>query len=253
MHWTLQNIVWIAAIALEFVITASVLYRRLWHTYPAFVIYLVGEFLRSISLLAIGNGPTHYAAYFYTYWITECILALQGFVVMREVFSRTLPEQFGLHTWGARLFWWSLAILLAIAVLAGVDANGSDPSRLIAAIIFLKRAESLVRLGLIAALFVFVFVVGIPWTDPVIGIAAGFGIYGAGELVAYAIRSSWGRRARGAFSWTIMGIALCQELLWFAYFFPWRSFSTTVDGDDSQGARLELDKLHDAIEVILER
>jgi hypothetical protein len=253
MHWTLQNTVWIAGMVLEFAIAVSVLYQRLWQIYPAFVSYILCEVVRSLWLFAIGNGPAHYARYFYTYWITECIVALLGFVVVREIFSKALSAKFGLQRWGTALFWWSLAILILIAALAAVGAKGGEPDKLLAAIFLLKRVESLVRLGLIVALFVFVFVLGIPWADPVIGIAAGFGIYGAGELVAFAIRSSWGRHAKGAFSWTLMGIGLCQEILWLAYFFPWHPSSGKSKEDQPPGAKLELDKLQDAIGIFLER
>lgn len=251
MHWTLQNAVLIAGMIIEMAVAVSLLYQRLWQVYPVFVSYVLCEVVRGWWLFAIGNDPAHYARYFYTYWITECIVALLGFIVVREIFSKALSAQFGLQRWGATLFWWSLAILIVIAVLAAVGAKG-DPDKLLAAILLLKRVESLVRLGLIVALFVFVFALGIPWADPVIGIAAGFGIYGAGELVAYAIRTSWGRGARSAFSWTIMGIGLCQEILWLAYFVPWRRLSTTT-AKVLPGAELEIEKLHDAIEVFLER
>ena len=253
MHWTLQNILWTFAIALEVAINASVLYQRLWQTYPAFVTYLVCDLVRSISLRVIGNGPSHYAAYFYTYWITECILVLLGFVVVREVFSSALTDQFGLQRWGAALFWWSLAMLLLVAVLSAIGTKGGDPDELLAAILLLKHVESLVRLGLIVALFVFVFALGIPWADRVIGVAAGFGIYGAGELVAYSIPSLWGRSAKGAFSWTIMGVGSFQELLWFAYFFPRRQVSAEFDEHRPPSAGLELEKLQDALGIFLER
>lgn len=221
--------------------------------YPVFVSYLLCETARSLLLFAIGTGSAHYARYFYTYWITECVMALLGFVVVREIFSQALPAQFGVQSWGASLFWWSLAILISIAVLSAVGAKGGDPNKLVAAILLLKRVESLVRLGLLVALFGFVFALGIPWADPLIGIAAGFGIYGAGELLAYAIRSSWGRRAGGAFSWTIMGTGLCQELLWLAYFFPRRKPSAELEQHKSPCASLEIEKLQNAVGIFLER
>lgn len=252
MHWTLQNIVWTFGIALEFVVTASVLHQRLWQTYPAFVTYLAGEIVRSLSLRAIGIGPAHYATYFYTYWITECILVLQGFVVVREVFSKALSDQFGQRTWGARLFWWSLAILIAIGAFVAVDTNGIDPNRLVATIFALKRAESLVRVGLIAALFIFVFILGLRWSHPAIGIAAGMGIYAAGELAEVAVRASLGRFANNAAMWTSMGIGAGQNIFWIAYFAPWRRLSATT-ANVLHGAELEIEKLHSAIEVFLER
>jgi len=253
VHWTLQNTISIAGTIIEFATAVSVLYQRLWQTYPVFLSYLLCEVVRDVWLVAIGNGPAHDARFFYTYWVTECIVAFLGFVVVWEIFSKALSAQFGLQRWGATLFWWSLATLLLIAVLSAMGTKGGDPDKLLAAILLLKRVESLVRLGLIGALFVFVFALGIPWADPVIGIAAGFGIYGAGEWVAYSIRSLWGRSARGAFSWTIMGIGLCQELLWLAYFLPRRQVSGKFDEHSPSGAGLELEKLQDALGIFLER
>lgn len=168
------------------------------------------------------------------------------------MFSRALSDQFGLHAWGARLFWWSLAILIAIGVFAAVDTNGIDPNRLVATIFALKRAESLVQVGLIAALFIFVFILGLRWSHPAIGIAAGMGIYGAGELAGVAVRASLGRFANNTAMWTSMGIGVGQNILWIAYFAPSRRLSATT-ANVLSGAELEIEKLHSAIEVFLER
>ena len=218
MHWTLQTAAWVASPVLE-TTNATVMFRRgLWRQYPIFWSYLVAEIVRTALLFSIGNDPPHYAVYFYVYWVTETLVCLYGFFVVAEVFRQAFSMQLGLQQWGMGLFRASLLLLIAFAVLAAAAAHGNEPSKLVAGILVLKRVESLVRLGLVIALFVFVAVIGLAWNSYMIGIATGFAIYGVAEFCGMTIRFEYGRSTKEFLTWVLMAGAICENLVWMAYF-----------------------------------
>jgi hypothetical protein len=80
-------------LALTFIVAAMMVYRKLYKEFPFFFTYVVivimGELLRQFIFhrgLAI--------AYFYTYWITEALEVVLGFLVLYEVFLIRLFPQF---------------------------------------------------------------------------------------------------------------------------------------------------------------
>ena len=218
MHWILQDALWLAPVVLEIAVASAVFYRGAWKVYPIFSGYLIAEIVRAGVLFGIGSDIAHYASYFYTYWVSECFVCLVGFFVVAEVFRSAFAKRVGLDHWGSLLFRASLLVLIAVAILQAGKAPGSDANRLMAGILVLKRAESLVRLGLIIALFLFVLVLGLSWTNRAIGIAAGFAFYGVLEFLALTFRTHFGHSANGLLKWSSTIAALCQQLIWVAYF-----------------------------------
>lgn len=254
MHWTLQNILWIFGFALEISLVGILFYRRIWRTYPLFCSYALMEALRSAVLLTIGNGPRHYATYFYVFWISEGIDSFFGFAVIAEVFRSAFSEKLGLDKWRTVFFRCALLGLIVAALLTARAVPIGDANRLLATIFLLKRIESFVRLGLVAALFLFVFVLGLPWAKPVIGIAAGFAIYGAVEVVATGVRARYGYVANKAHGWTMMIVGICQLILWLIYFLPRHAPPSTPAASSAlPDLAAELAKMEAATDVLVER
>ena len=218
---------------------------------------MVSEVARTALLFSIGNDKAHYAAYFWAYWVTEFLICLLGFFVVAEVFDRAFSERLGLRQWGSSVFWLTLLFLMVAALFTANNAHGSDSSKLVAGIVVLKRAESLVRLGLIAAVTAFVFLLGLPWGNHTVGIAVGLALYGAVELLVLAIRVHYGPAANQAAMWTLMIAGLCENLTWAAYFFP-RSLSQfhatpNSASDRSSAASARVKRAEEAVKILLER
>src|SRR5689334_1824463 len=214
MHWTLQNILWIFSGLLELSITVTMFLRGSWREYRIFWTYLLAETLRTSVLISIGTGHAHYRAYFYSYWISEFLICILGFFVIREVFAKAFSGQLGLTQWGDGIFVVSLIILLGIASFSAANEHGGDSSRLLAAILVLKWAESFVRLGVLAALSISVLVLGLPWKHHAIGIAAGLAFYGSIELTMLAARLHAGRAANRYVLWMFMFAGLFEKAIW---------------------------------------
>ena len=254
MHWTLQGSLWLLGFLLELTLAIVIFRRRLHKKYPLFSTYVVMELLRAIVLAAIGR---HHPPYFYGYWISECLVALFGFAVVAEIFSKAFEKRLGLQKLGAALFRYSLLLLIVTAVLVAVAAPGHDSDKLIAGILVLKRTQSFVRVGLVGCLFVFVFLLGLPWGNYSIGIAIGFALYGAVESATMLARSYYGAAVNDIWIWSIVTVAPCQRLIWLIYFVRRPSFppSALAHKEDYSSPRVttEVSKMNEVLESLLER
>ena len=217
MHWTLQGGLWLLGFLLELIVAIAIFRRRLHRDYPLFFSYLVLELMRTIVLAAV---HPHHLPYFYAYWISECVVALFGFLVVEEIFRKAFERRLGLQRVGAALFRYSMLALFVTAVAVAVMAPGTESDKLFAGILILKRTQSLVRVGLVVCLFSFVFLMGLSWGSYSIGIALGFAVHGVVEAAAMLAKSQYGSKFDHIWVWSIMGVALCERLIWVAYFVP---------------------------------
>lgn len=251
MHRVLQDFLWLAPAILQAVLAVVLVRRSMQKEYPVFWSYLFLTTLRTFVLFGIGNDPPHYAKYFYTYWTSEIFASVLGLCVVAEIFRDAFAERLALDRHGATLFRVSLSVLVLGGLLLAVLSPGRDPSRLLAAILVLKRAESLVLFGLIAALFFFVLAFGLPWTNYSIGIAAGFGIQGAAEVALWSARSYYGRIASQTATWGILIAGFCQVLVWGVYLL--RANSPLPLENSMQEVSSDLSRMNAQLGTLLER
>jgi hypothetical protein len=258
MHRTIQDVLWLAPAALQLVIVGNMIRKNLVREYPAFCGYLILEFLRTALLFAIGNDDAHYSRYFYTYWRSEVIVCLVGFGVIVEIFRKSFSKRLGLEQWGTAILRLSVLALVVLALIVAAQSTGSDASKLVAGILVLKRAESCVRVGLIAALFIFVLVLGLPWSSYTVGIATGFAVQGAAEVVVLAVRTQYGRAANRAAFWSLLVAGFSQVFVWAVYFLRPKTVwsQKTASAEHSSfifTVPAEIDRLNETVEALLER
>jgi hypothetical protein len=258
MHRTTQDVLWLAPAALQLVIVGNLIRKNLVREHPAFCSYLILELLRTALLFAIGNDDAHYARYFYAYWRSEFIVCLVGFGVIVEIFGKAFSKRLGLDQWGTSILRLSVLVLVMLALIVAARSTGSDASRLVAGILLLKRAESCVRVGLIAALFIFVFLLGLPWSSYTVGIASGLAVQGAAEVVVLAVRTQYGRAANRAALWGLLVAGFSQTFVWALYFLRPKSVwsQQTASGEHSgfiPTVPAEIDRLNETVKALLER
>lgn len=229
IHAQLQIVLWLLPVALESAIVLAMLYRKLWHELPIFLSYLLYSIFRTTFLFLERN---HEWVYFYAYWIMQAIGCFAALWVIRELFDDTFHVHLGLHHLGRNLFRWSILLLLITAVLIAWMSPGDDKNRMMAGIFVLKRTVTVVEAGLLAFLFIFAFSFGLAWRQYAVGISLGFGLYGAVELIALAIRMHYGHAVQGIYNWMMLTINNCCVLIWASYLlFPVKLRGAEVDLD----------------------
>lgn len=216
MHVTrVQTFLWLFPTIVESVIVLAIAYRKLWHSLPIFLSYLVFEIIRTCVLFSVrGSAIT----YFYFYWISEALGCLAALCVIKELFDNAFERRLGLRQLGNVLFQWSIAVLLVAAILVAWMSPGKDAQKLMAGIYVIKRSLTFVEAGLLGFLLLFAFAFGIPWQHYAMGVFGGFGIYGAIELSAITARAEYGRSVIDWVNWAVMLANNCCVLTWAAYF-----------------------------------
>ena len=248
-----QDVLWLTPAVLQLGIALVMVYRRLSQEYPAFWASLVLDVFRTALLFSIGNDRAHYALYFRVFWETEIVACLLGFLVIIEIFRKTFSKRLGLEEKGTTLLQISLVLLILIALWMVVKSPTMDPNMLVDRIMILNRVEILVQTGLIAALIVFVSILGVPWTNYTVGIAAGLALDGAAEVVMWAVRARYGRLANGVVMWGGQVATFCQVLVWAMYFFRRKADSARVSDSNVVCMAVEINRLNEAVESFLER
>jgi len=212
------------------------------------------ELTRTVLLASIGRRSP---SYFYAYWISECLVAMFGFLVVEEVFRKAFERRLGLQNMGAAFYRYSLLLLIVTAVLIAVFVRGNESNKLIAGILTLKRTQSFVRVGLVGCLFAFVFLLGLPWGNYSVGIALGFAFYGTVELAVMVARSHYGSSFDRIWVWSVLCAGACQRLVWAAYFMSSRPRrSPALVGNEDYAVPMvgtEMNTMNEAIESFLSR
>jgi uncharacterized membrane protein YgcG len=194
---------------------AMVMVRRgLRHSFPNFFTYVVYQVaITPVLLFSYQRGGDEY---FYVYWATAGVGTLLGLAVLYELLCRALEPFSSLHDLSRTLFRWGALIALLFLVVFGLGVVGSVSDRVIATMLVLQRSVRVMQCALVLLMLLFASRLGLTLRHHVMGIAAGFGLFAASDLVLASIV------ARVDASWypllsTLKSLAyLASVSLWFA-------------------------------------
>ncbi len=157
--------------------------RRTFPTFFTYVLFQVVGFLAEIL-----SRQLSYSAYFYVYWAAGVIGVGLGFAVIQEIFSNVFRPYDSLRELGGILFKWAALVLVLVAVVSAAGgAQGAGP-RLIQTILVLDRSVRVMQCGLVLFLFLFSGYLALSHRAHVFGIALGFGIFAAVDLLLMTLR-----------------------------------------------------------------
>jgi hypothetical protein len=186
-HSQVSLALWLIGLIVQAGMVLLMVRKRLFEEMPLFFTYTIFQVVRSLLLLAIKSWFS-LTVFSYSYWTSESISAVLGFLVINEVFTKVLGGYRGLRHMSKLLFRWALAILVVLAFVAAMSAPSESTPGLIAAVVSLERSVRIVQCGLLLLLFIFASALSISWRNYVFGIALGFGIYAAIELILVSTR-----------------------------------------------------------------
>jgi hypothetical protein len=169
-------------------VVATVMYRRRLHKeFPVFfaftiaqVIFFTVEF--PVYLLA------KYQVYFVIYWVETTVSLIFDFKIIHEIFIDIFRPYHALRDLGTALFKWAALIMVLVsAVLISTNPSWHDPIG--RSILVLQRCVRVIQCGLVLFLLAFCKYLNVSWRRQSFGIAWGFGIFAATDLVANALFS----------------------------------------------------------------
>lgn len=165
-------------------VAGVMVYRRLYREFPFFFTYILTVILGELIRFIVHRLPwTTSRQYFYTYWITEAVEVTLGFLVLYEVFLIRLFPGFNI----TRIYRWLFPavgiIVLALTAWMFFGAPSTGPSKIVAIIGASTLALSFCQVAFLTFFGALMLYMSREWRRHELGIAVGFGVYGAVRLL----------------------------------------------------------------------
>jgi hypothetical protein len=221
MHFShlLTSVLWFLPLALQFAIAVSMLYSGLVRQFPFFFSYTVFLPARDLVLMSLPYPGNRYSAVF---WWGDATAILLTLVVIVEVAFHLI----GRYPFLRFLF----KILLGVAVIAAIAAlamllwtrgpAGADV--VLEWIIYTERSVRFLQVCLLILMIALMSRLGLTWRNYALGIAAGFGLYAALDLILLELRAHLHALTDNSFVLLRSTAYNLGVLIWAAYFLlPW--------------------------------
>lgn len=177
----LWYVLWLAGPTLQVFLVVVMLRRRLRREFPLFFAYTVFQVLSfGLKFAAYHHSQLEY---FYVYWVSGALAIALGFAVIYEIFAQVFKPYEALRGMASVLFRWTALVLIGVAVVMALAGSRPEASLILGSILTFERSVRVMQCGLVLFLFLFARYVGISWRHHLFGIAAGFGIYAALDLI----------------------------------------------------------------------
>jgi hypothetical protein len=211
----LDYIVWLLGPVLQSLILIQMTRRKLRAEFTFFFTYTM------LQVLIVGVNFFVYHItpddYFFVYWVGVTLSIMLGFFVIYEVFNYVLRPYAALRDLGAVVFRWAgFVMMLSIGVYVFATADsGSGPAYQF--IINMERAVRLVQCGLLLFVVVSASKLGLSWNNFACGIAYGFGLFAAADLILYNVRAHANAQFNQTLSFIGAGVYATSVVIWFSY------------------------------------
>jgi hypothetical protein len=190
----LQHVLILAEPLLLLAVLGSLIRSGGAHRFPALVWYLCLRLVTEaylVVLLYVPLPPTgrtvSYTFFFYSYYACYVICAVAIFFVIQEIFSQLMEPVPGLQRLGLLAFRWIAIISAVISVVVVALPANSSTFQLHLAALQLMRCVSILELCLLVFLVLAIQSFGRSFKSRLFGIAFGFGVQAATELVMSAV------------------------------------------------------------------
>jgi hypothetical protein len=214
------TVLWLVPVALQAVIAAVMVWRGLVRTFPLFFAYTVLVPSRDvILLLLLPNSGNTYSMVFW--WGDAAAILLSLGVVVEILLHLFRPYPFLRFVFRGI---WIVAIIATASALAMFKANNpKGDEALFQSIILMERSARILQVCLLIFLISLMSRLGLTWQHYSLGIAAGFGIYSALDLVLLQFRSHLNSVPEAAFA--LLGSAAYNlaVIIWAFYFLKVRT------------------------------
>lgn len=186
-----NTLLWLASPALQTCLVLLMVRHRAYKQFRWFFAYTVFAVIAEITKYSLFQPNKNTWSYFWTFWGSEAIYAVLGFMSIYEVFRRVF-EAFNSQAWFKFLLPITGAIMLVIAILIPLARPAVQTESLLKVIFFLQIAIRCLQLGIFFLIFWLARFFDLDYRQYAFGIAAGFGIAAAGILLGTLVRTGFG-------------------------------------------------------------
>jgi len=180
---------WVSQPLLQVLLAIIIIRKKLHRAFSAFLVYNVAQ----IGIFAIQFPIQHWGSaqlYYNVYWLAAALDVVLEFRIIHEIFIDIFRPYPALKDLGSALFKWAAVVMVLVSVVM-VSVNPDWNNSVTQTIIVVQRCIRIVQCGLVIFLFAFCKHLRVSWRRQSFGIALGFGIFAATELLTYALFSGW--------------------------------------------------------------
>ncbi len=248
-HSPLWHYLWLAPTALLAVVAITLKLRGLHRDYPMFFLYAIWQVVFRALLFVLDHLSvvTPYQ-YQFVYWVDEVGSIALRFAIIYEVFNMLFRPYRALKQLAAILTSIGLiGLLVAAVVVANYGPSASHSDQIVGSMFLLDRAVAVVQCGLLVILFVLSWYFNLSWRSYIFGIAIGFGVFSATQIVTSALLAE--PDPPDSMSFVIMGAYHVCALIWTAYLLVPERATTDV----KRVPALDLESWNRELERLLQR
>ncbi len=214
MHLQLVDyVIWAADFLALLAIVGAMHKRRLRGPYPYFFLYILLQVALNPLLLLFST--ISYRLYYYAYYSVLIVSVVASVAVFWDILRNTLAASPGLRDLVALMFWSSVALVLAAMVLLNVS-RGQGTNILADWTLSAVSATRVAQCALILLLFCFRKYLGISLDGMVFGIALGFGLFAATNMLIAGVAHVAGS-SQAILSQVNSSTYLASSLIWLIY------------------------------------
>lgn len=212
---------WIAPVPIFVCLAAMMVRRKLQKEFPLFFAFVAFQ----IADIAVGFFTYHRSQqlYFYAYWTLAAVGIGLGFGVLHEIFIAVFRPFADLREFGGVLFRWAAMVLAAAALLLAANSGSFPGWHVVSVILNVMRSIEIMQCGLVLLLLLCSAYLGITLRHRIFGIALGFGVTAAMDLIAVAVFANFGSQSQTFFQLSRMAAYNLSALLWMGYVYAGES------------------------------
>jgi hypothetical protein len=171
------------------VVLLMVVRRRYFGQFPTFGVYLLFSVLSTVVQLSVHKSKT---LLFDVYLVSEVPYTVLSFLAFQEAFRSVFRNFYSLR-------WFKLSfpvigiLIVFVALLRAVFFRPAHDNAANVAFISLEIAVAFLQFGVFCVFILLVRFFHMRWQQHAFGIVLGFGIAAAGSLVAFLLRSEFGK------------------------------------------------------------
>ena len=214
MNW-LSNASWLAGPLLQITLVVFMVRNKFHIEFPRFFSYILFQTLKSACLFVAFR---YFAdSYFEAYWTGNAVSVIFAVAVMDEILRSLFQEYGGTGSLGTTIFRWSCGLLMLLAIVGAWSSGEVGGDRIIATVFAFDRSTRLMQVGFFLLLLLLRRFFKDCWSQPVFGIALGFGVFASVELILLSMAMGFGHRHEATVSLLKSAAYNAVTLLWIGY------------------------------------
>ena len=179
------------ALALQVLIIATMVWRRLFPSARYFFAYIVWQTFSVACLYIIMHKFRH--EYMYAWWINNGIDIVLDMAILIEIFNRIFAPYQGIRGIARMIFIGAATVFAATSATSFFFSHAEYSVPILTFLMVADRGVRILQLGLILTLFAITRYLHLRWKNYLFGIALGFGFYAVTALAVLVVRMTYGQ------------------------------------------------------------